>query len=158
MIHLREALARGRTYLAIILLVLALPVAVETWHHVSESRAWRDLTGRTPFHSVIVTRAALTPRGAELSGEMVKRRCEYAGLSVYVQIGPAWRRAVLDRSPEDARGPTGDRPSLPEAQMWGPWVVVWAADDPPSKWAIYAHHRCREGMQVNLFAAGVWPR
>lgn len=63
MTHLREALTRGRAYLAIILLVLAWPVAVETWHHVSESRAWRDLTGRTPFHSVIVTRAALTPRG-----------------------------------------------------------------------------------------------
>ena len=157
MIHLREALARGRAYLAIICVVLAWPIITSVWHHAGESRVWRDLTRQTPFHSVTVTRSALTPRGAELSGEMVKRRCEYAGLSAYVQVGPAWKRAALDTSPEDASSPTGDRPSLPEAQMWGPWVVVWAAADTPAKWAIYAHHRCSEGMQINLFADGGWP-
>lgn len=157
MMHLREAIARGRVYLAVILIVLAWPAVAASWQHLSESRAWRDLTGRTPFHSVTVTRSALTPRGAELAGEMVKRRCEYLGLSAYVRVGEAWSRAVLDTSPEDAHRPAGDRPSMPEAQLWGPWLVVWQAPPTPSRWSIYAHHRCREGLQVNLFAAGDWP-
>ena len=157
MIHLREALARGRAYLAIICVVLAWPIITSVWHHVGESRVWRDLTGQTPFHSVTVTRSAQMPRGAELSGEMVKRRCEYAGLSAYVRVGAAWERAVLDTRPEDARRPTGDRPSLPEAQLWGPWVIVWGAPDEPSRWSIYAAHRCPQGLQVNLFASGGWP-
>ena len=157
MTHVRRTLHQSRIYLLIIIAVLTWPALSEAGRRIAESRAWRDLTGQTPFHSVTVTRSSLTPRGAELSGEMVKRRCEYAGLSAYVMIGPAWVRARIDTRPEDAVRPPGDRPSLPQAQLWGPWVIEWRGPPDPSGWAIYAHHRCPDGPQVNLFAAGIWP-
>ena len=157
MTHVRRTLRQSRIYLLIILAVLAWPALTEAGRRIAESRAWRDLTWQTPFHSVVVTRASLTTRGAELSGEMVKRRCEYAGLSAYVLIGHAWVWARIDTRPEDAMRPPGDRPSLPQAQLWGPWVIEWRGPPDPSEWAIYAHHRCPDGAQVNLFAAGDWP-
>lgn len=157
MTHVRRTLYQSRAYLLIIIAVLTWPAISEAGRRIAESRAWRDLTGQTPFYSVTVTRAGLIDRGAELSGEMVKRRCEYAGLSAYVRIGPAWVRARIDTRPEDAVRPPGDRPSLPDAQLWGPWVIEWRGPPNPFGWAIYAHHRCPDGPQVNLFAAGVWP-
>lgn len=106
MTHVRRTLYRSRTYLLIIIAVLTWPAISEAGRRIAESRAWRDLTGQTPFYSVTVTRAGLIDRGAELSGEMVKRRCEYAGLSAYVRIGPAWVRARIDTRMQCARPAT----------------------------------------------------
>lgn len=158
MIETLEALRRNRNLVVVALLALLIGSLHPLFDRLAETRAWRDLTARTPVHSVTVTRASLTPRGAELAGEMVKRRCEYAGLSAYVRIGPVWQRAQIDTSAEDTVRPPGDRPSVPGAQLWGPWVIVWRPASAPEAWAIYAHHRCPEGPQVNLFAAGRWPR
>ena len=139
---------------ALVALAAALhPVAAR----LMESRLARDLTHRTPYHSVTVTSADLTDRGAALAGEMVKRRCVYAGLSAYVRIGPVWERAQIDTTGEDTVRPPGDRPSVDGAQLWGPWVIVWQPPPAPEAWAIYAHHTCPEGGQVNLFASGAWP-
>lgn len=158
MIHLRDALCRNRPYILILSFVLLWPLFAAQVQHLTETRWWRDATARTPFHSVTVTSSEATATGARVAGEMVKRRCEFAGLSAYLRIGAVWERSALDTTPEDSTRPPGDRPSLPDAQLWGPWVIVWTGPPDPAEWAIYAHHRCPEGPQVNLFAAGRWPR
>lgn len=152
-----EAIRRNAALTLVGCIALLLGALHPLLDRLGETRAWRDLAARTPFHSVTVTVADLVPGGAVLAGEMVKRRCAYRGLSAYIHAAGVWQRAQIDTAPEDARRPPGDRPAVPGAQLWGPWVILWQSPPVPVEWAIYAHHACPEGLQVNLFARGAWP-
>lgn len=152
---LRHTLALGLPLA--LMLFLALPVLFSALNHATEARWYRDLVAITPFHGVTVSDIRSTARGAAVSGQMIKRRCEYVSLSAYIRNGLVWERAAIDTSPEDQKRPPGNRPSLPDAQLWGPWVILWSAPPVPLDWVIYAHHRCPEGDQVNEFARGPWP-
>lgn len=124
---------------------------------ISETRIFREVMGRMPFANVTVTGQKLTGGEMAVWGTMVKRRCEYRGLSAYVERGGVWVRAWIDTRPEDTLRPGGDRPASPDAQTWGVWSIRILPPDPaPRSWRIFAHHLCPRGPQVNLFAQGEW--
>lgn len=156
-----EVMRAARRSGDLVALIVAVLVLVPLWpwmERASETRLWRDLTGQTPFHSVTVDGRDLTPEGLAIWGQMVKRRCEFVDLTAYVRAGNRWSRVVLDRSPEDSARPPGDRPALPDAQEWGPWVIR-SGIPAPEAWAVWARHKCpgEAVSQQNLFATGDWP-
>lgn len=160
MSNLRSTMRHTRPYLLIFAVSLALVAMQALSHMLAESRTWRDLTGQTPFHSVTVDDVSLDDLALSVSGTMIKRRCDIVRLSAYVvrSSGVAVRVAI-DTAPEDATRPQGNRPALPDAQYWGPWVLRPLDVDPPQAWSIYAHHNCPDETteSVNLFASGDWP-
>jgi hypothetical protein len=157
----RDALARQKTPALILAGVLFLGLWPAAQENLYDARWFRDLAHITPFHSVSVTEADLTPEGLMLEGEMVKRRCEFAGLTAYVtRLDGRRHRTFLDTAPEDGQRPAGNRPPSPRQQLWGPWIIFYGGPQVPLSWEIYASHDCPEEKlpQTNLFAAGDWPQ
>ena len=92
-----------------------------------------------------------------LQGTMVKRRCTFADLSAYITGAQGRERAWLDKSAENKRRPSGDRPASDTPQAWGPWTIRHSGP-PATKWEIITVHNCPEGQQTNVFASGEWPK
>ena len=157
--HSREAYRRTaylRWIIAVLVVLIYLPGIYIT---LEESRTYRDLIGITPFYRVQIADQVLVPDGILVSGSMIKRRCEFDGLSAYVTTAAGRFRAQVNTRPEDRLRPTGNRPPSPDAQLWGPWLI--SADvmlHEITAWEIYARHICPEnnGVSDNLFARGPW--
>ncbi|WP_406735900.1 hypothetical protein [Thioclava sp. GXIMD4215] len=157
--HIKGALRANRLPIWVLAVIIVLAVAEPWIRQAQSSRAWRDFTGQTPFVSVSVTGASVTPEGLQAMGDMVKRRCEYRGLAAYVIIGGTSYRAVVDTSGEDDLRPPGSRPPNRLRQPWGPWLIVWSAEKAiPERYELWAYHQCprEKVVQVNLFASGDW--
>lgn len=130
-----------------------------------ESRWFRDLTNRTPFHSVEVLYTAPVNDGEALiiKGTMVKRRCEFQFLTGYI-IGAngARERVHVNTTPEDVlTGDLGSRPSSEDKEVWGPWVLSLRSStdiQKPYEYEIFGHHICPKQtvVQSNLFTKGLW--
>lgn len=130
---------------------------IDVW--LDDQRWWNDATQQTPFYAVHVTKQELTPRGVSLMGDMIKRRCEWTGLSAYVKVNGLLYRTIVDVSGETKIRPPGNRSPTPEPQAWGDWLVLWPIKrDRPTSWQIWAEHQCPDESttRVNLFAKGPW--
>jgi hypothetical protein len=156
----RETFRGHRWHLAALAVLAMWGLGPEFNSWLIESRPARDLLGMTPFHHVEVSRIDLDPDGVLIAGEMIKRRCEFVGLSAYVRFADGMReRTRLDTTPEDVRRPGGDRPASREGQAWGPWLILRPVHSARAVWwQVYAHHRCPGDtvVQTNLFAEGPW--
>jgi len=160
-VALSQALKETKFLVVICLIAGAAIAAPVAYYRVTESRLWSDIQARTPFHSVHTTVVTLSPDNTALvSGDFIKRRCDFQKLTAYVTTPQGEERAAISTEPEDAIRPTGSRPSNPLAQLWGPWEIRANTSPVPSAWSIYAHHICPETSLTvtNLFAEGRWPK
>lgn len=157
----KQSLVRAGWPVLIVFAIIAYGAAPAVESRLLEKRWFRDFYGATPFKSVNVNYQIIDSRGLILGGDFIKVRCTYSELSAYVNFPdrPSERVAV-DTSVEDNARASGDRPSHPLAQSWGPWLLVYdSALKKPDGYTIYGHHRsCPSNPenQVNEFASGPW--
>ena len=155
---IRAAREEGRVWRVAVPLMAAYALLIApAANMISETRWWRDATDLTPFSDVVVAHQQIVPTGLEISGTMLKRRCEYLGLDAYVTLHGIRYRTAIDTGPEDAKRPGGSRAPTRGPQAWGPWVIEWSGQVPQA-WSIWARHQCPHEPvpEVNLFARGEW--
>ena len=145
------------------LVVVFMLMGQYAYYHLSEQRWFRDVSLRTPFHSVVVTDISVSPEKEKVTivGWMSKRRCEFSSLTGYIINDNQERhRVYVNTTPEDIlTGVAGNRPPANESERWGPWEISLSYDNlTPYAWEIWAHHKCPEQstIQSNLFAFGLW--
>lgn len=155
MSNVKETLKHNLSFIFFAMLMISIGLLGNIQQRLEEMRTWRDITRATPFYQVEIINKQNIENGVKVSGTFIKRRCEFIELSSYVKIKDTWYRIKLDTSPEDNGSPKGNRPAIDEPQNWGPWILKWEGST-PTDWAIYAHHYCMEGNQINLFASGKW--
>ena len=116
---------------------------------ITESRKYRDIFMLTPFTDVVVHTVDILPSGAEILGELRKRRCTFdtqgEGLIAYVLFHDAPKRRTIVNTDveENFSGVNVDRPPSSDVELWGPWVIKYASDQPtPDNWEVYAGHWC----------------
>ncbi|RAK24118.1 hypothetical protein ATI53_1001225 [Salipiger aestuarii] len=135
-------------------MILLAGIAWAERRKITESRAWRDVRGLTPFHNVTVDRAEVQGSDLRVWGGLEKRRCEKIGHVAYTSAAGGQRFVAGFRSEEPKETPD-DRPPVAGPQAFGPWVftALYGAPDHVSFWAL---HRCPEGIQYNLVFRIPW--
>lgn len=144
----------------IIALVLIASSIIERYEpRLAENRWYRDLTHITPFHSVKLHSSKITDYGLKISGEMIKRRCEFEGVQAYAVFENAPREAIfMDTAMEDKERPKGNRPPSKESELWGFWRLYYDGET-PLRFEVFANHtNCNSNPtdQSNLFIYGNW--
>lgn len=152
--HTRNAIHKSVGMGWFILAMIVVAAVQSHWVQIYESRPYRDITGLTPFHSVLFETSLTEDNREVITGVFVKRRCVLEQIIAYTVTGDNTYRAFVDLSPEDG-GVLYSRPPSKHTQTFGPWIITSIIGQPDS-WELYAVHMCPEGISTNLFAKGPW--
>lgn len=174
-VRLRRVLALG------LAVAFVIQNTVTQFSYITETRAYRDLVGQTPFYDVLVTEVIIKDKYLITAGEMKKRRCSFDtdGNGLVGHIGYAdspYMRVAVNTQPEDTLSGliNRSRPASSVAENWGYWILTNPIDKQPISWEIIAGHWCpiydKNGntilnpetnepvlvFETNLFASGLW--
>lgn len=156
MCNLKTMLYRNRFIFAFMAFTMAYVFAMSVQAVVSETRYWRDLTGKTPFRNVQVLQVEAHGLVLSVSGTLQKVRCESIGTFAYVRTyGDVLVPAVFSANRESPQTPT-NRPASDLPQDFGPWDIISPIFMPKSG-LIFKAHRCPEGLTTNLLLEANWP-
>lgn len=142
---------------AIPLMIVYVAVIAPMVSRLDESRIWRDLTGKTPFRSVIITSVTATSLEITLAGTLVKSRdCLALGAPI-AQVMKDGRALPASFIAREHDGTPASRPPSPEPQEWGPWIIV-SPTDWPDRARLYRTHNCGGEIQTNTVFDIPWPK
>ena len=116
------------------------------WDNLTESRSYRDLLGMSAIKNVQVTRAIISDdnRSMTVWGEITKLRCEKRKGSEVATTQDAygdWHYAEFSASAQSKSTPD-NRPPLGEPDVFGPWTITSAIENPVRAQFWVSHDQC----------------
>jgi hypothetical protein len=148
MSNTRDAVARSKPYILIVVFSLVAIFAQTFIHKFEEERWYRDLVGISAAKDIEVQRAEIVDDGKSIvvAGVLTKVHCEKLKGSdaAYTQdINGVWHPAVFDPSAEFPETPF-NRPHNDAPEAFGPWKITSLVTNPQRARFWVSHKFCPE--------------
>lgn len=131
-------------------------VGLPEWHRFTLSRAYEEMTGTAPFHSVQVERVAVSGNRLTVSGTMIKSGCDRVA---FVAMGRRADRTMfpLEFDPSgQSKNTQQNRPISPYPQDFGPWAFIAPAEEIPAAMTAFVRHKCGDTERWRVFFDIPW--